>query len=257
MYKIYIGCLPASCTKEELVGYFSYFGPTISVKIVKRARNKLCSGNAILECGTEYMFNAIVAQREFDFHDRRIYCEPVLQGRLLEKKNRELSLRRIYISNLPSGVSNDQLQEQFKLFGPVQNAYRIRTLHNEDRPFGFVTFHSQRSASLAVSTGSLIINGRKILILRFKKNEKIIHYNISNDQDSIASKNLQTTHQSFPTKLGELDKSERLLSSPTDLTRVSSTQYHSTKLNHTEHNLRWNLLVGAKSIHPLPDQTSQ
>lgn len=170
MYKVFVGCLPASCTVDQLKDYFSKYGQVEEPKVARKAGSKLCSGNATFGCQDKSMYDLITSKREFEFQGRTIYCEGKLSGSELLLKNLILSRRRIYVSNLPPGVSDPEIELAFSLFGPVQNGYRIKTLANKPRPYGFVTFMDDSSADKAIRAGSLPIQGQYVYISPFKKN---------------------------------------------------------------------------------------
>lgn len=171
MYKVYIGCLPASCTSEQLRTFFEQFGKILEVRIVKKS-NKLCAGNGVLTCADRPSFDRILSEKEYTFNGRTIFCGKLLSGEELQVKNKELSLRRVFVSNLPSELEDQQLELAMARFGEVQNAYRIKSLKKEKRPFGFVTFLTSQAAAAAVSKGQIQIKNHVVYIAEFKKNER-------------------------------------------------------------------------------------
>jgi RNA recognition motif-containing protein len=174
MYKIHLGCLPASCTREQLLSYFSEFGRIRDAKVTRKSKS-LCSGDGWLICHDYTTYEQLLKIKNFEFAGRTIFCEPMLTGEQLLEKNRLLSLRRIFVSNLPPHLQDHQIFEVFTEFGEVQNAYRIVSLRNEKRPFGFVTFMQQSSAVQAVQTGKIYFEQRPIYISDFKKHKPEPH----------------------------------------------------------------------------------
>lgn len=172
MYKVYVGCLPASCTPNMLASYFAQFDDIHSIKLSKRSSNKLCSGNGSFTCNYKAAFDKIVSQREFDFHGRTIYCNPLLSGDELLQKNQELSLRRIFLSNLAPDVTDHDLLNLMAEFGGVENAYKIKNLKGEPKPFGFVTFFSPSSAEKAVKAKRINFKDFFIDISEYTKNSR-------------------------------------------------------------------------------------
>lgn len=170
MYKIHLGCLPASSTRDQLLSYFSQFGRFRDAKITRKSKS-LCSGDGWLICDDKNTYDRILKIKNFEFGGRTIFCEPMLTGEQLQEKNKSLSLRRIFVSNLPATLQDHQIFELFSVFGDVQNAYRIVSLKNEKRPFGFVTFLEQSSAVHAVQTGKIYFDQRPIYISDFKKHK--------------------------------------------------------------------------------------
>ena len=170
MYKVYVGCLPASCTAEQLAEFFSQHGQILDMKVSRKAGSKLCSGNGTFSCVDQQTYDALVATREFDFNGRVIFCEGKLSGEQLLQKNLTLSRRRIFVSNLPSSATDQDIEDSMRGFGAVQNGYRIKTLSNKPRPFGFVTFFDETSAENAIETGFVLLYDQFVYISPFKKN---------------------------------------------------------------------------------------
>lgn len=170
MYKIYVGCLPACCSKDQLLSYFSCFGNIKNAKVLRKSK-KLCSGNGVLLCGDLETFSRILSHRTFSMSGRSIFCEPLLRGEQLQQKNKELSERRVFLSNIPPYMNDTAIEQLLSRFGAVQNAYRIRTLNDEKKPFGFVTFYDSESASKAVKERKLYYQDKKIYVSDFQKNK--------------------------------------------------------------------------------------
>ena len=129
MYKIHLGCLPASCSREQLLSYFGQFGRFRDAKVTRKSK-ALCSGDGWLICEDLASYDRVLKIKNFEFAGRTIFCEPMLTGEQLQEKNRLLSLRRIFVSNLPPHMEDHQIFEVFSQFGEVQNAYRIISLNN-------------------------------------------------------------------------------------------------------------------------------
>ena len=167
MFKCHVGCLPASTTTEELTAFFEKYGSIKQVKVLKKSR-KLCSGNAVLQCADEATLQRIVKIKSFEFGGRTIFCELQLSGAELEQKKLELSQRRVFLSNIPPQMEDDDIGKLLSTFGPVENSYRIKSLKEAKRPFGFVTFYDSISARNAVNTRKVHFGEVKITISDFK-----------------------------------------------------------------------------------------
>lgn len=169
MYKVYVGCLPASCTAEQLSELFSRYGTVVDAKVSRKPGSKLCSGNGTFACSDKASFDAIIAKRTFDLNGRVVFCEGKLTGEELILKNQLLSRKRVYLSNLPSNVTDQEIEDSMRAFGPVQNGYRIKSLANKPRPFGFVTFMDEPSAERAIELGFILLKDQIVYISPFKK----------------------------------------------------------------------------------------
>jgi RNA recognition motif-containing protein len=74
----------------------------------------------------------------------------VLSGEQLALKNRDIAMKRVFISNLPVYMTDRDINYLFAQFGPVQCAYRIRGSDDLKKPFGYVSFFDSTSAEAAV-----------------------------------------------------------------------------------------------------------
>lgn len=200
MYKCHIGCLPASCTSEELLSYFSQYGVIRQVKVLRKSR-RLCSGNAVLLCADEATMQRIVNIKTFNFGGRTIFCEPVLTGAELEEKNRALGQRRVFLSNLPPQMEDVDIGRLLSVFGPVENAYRIKSLKDVKRPFGFVTFYDSVAASTAVQTRKVYFGETKITISDFQMNKPPLQKKSKQAKEGLPSEGLD----SGPSDVGNLE----------------------------------------------------
>ncbi|XP_062151038.1 nuclear transport factor 2-like isoform X2 [Alnus glutinosa] len=71
----------------------------------------------------------------------------------------------IYIRNLPLGVTVEQLDLEFKKFGPIkQGGIQVRNNKQQGYCFGFVEFHSLNSMNSAIQASPITIGGRKAVV---------------------------------------------------------------------------------------------
>ena len=222
------------------------------MKVNRKAGNKLCSGNGTFNCLEKNVFDLILCKREFNFKGRIIFCEELLSGEELLEKNCALSKRRIFLSNLSSSTTDLDIAQALSSFGEVQNAYRIKSLKNERRPFGFVTFYAAHSAIKAVSVGTINIEGEQIFISEFKKNERLKpkgaeHYPPSSQ--TLKTNKQDTLDTMFPTLKSKTKDSRCIVNrnepkyEGSQNTKPTSVQYytHWSGFAHTESNIRYNI----------------
>ncbi|KAF5457644.1 hypothetical protein F2P56_021732 [Juglans regia] len=77
----------------------------------------------------------------------------------------EVEGHSIYIRNLPFGVTVEQLELEFKKFGPIkQGGIQVRNNKQQGYCFGFVEFQSLSSMNSAIQASSITIGGRKAVI---------------------------------------------------------------------------------------------
>ncbi|XP_041002663.1 nuclear transport factor 2-like isoform X1 [Juglans microcarpa x Juglans regia] len=77
----------------------------------------------------------------------------------------EVEGHSIYIRNLPFGVRVEQLDSEFKKFGPIkQGGIQVRNNKQQGYCFGFVEFQSLSSMNSAIQASPIIIGGRKVVV---------------------------------------------------------------------------------------------
>lgn len=141
--KIFVGCLPADTVEEELYDYFSQFCSITSFKIKFRS-NKVCAGYGHFLCPDS---NHSALENFFRtphyYQERSLEVRKYLTGDALEEYQEEFNKRRVYIRNLPPGVTDRTLGEIFQKFGQVERAYMANNPDKEGIHFGFVVFAKQ------------------------------------------------------------------------------------------------------------------
>ncbi|XP_020538890.1 nuclear transport factor 2 isoform X2 [Jatropha curcas] len=71
----------------------------------------------------------------------------------------------IYIRNLPYSTTSDQLEGEFKKFGPIKpGGVQVRFNRQQGYCFGFVEFHSASSMNSAIEASPMTIGGRQAVI---------------------------------------------------------------------------------------------
>ena len=75
-------------------------------------------------------------------------------------------VKKIYIGNLPWGVTKVKLEDLFKSFGEMEEALIVANKYSgKSRGFGFVTFKDEKSAKKAISEmHEKDVEGRKIVV---------------------------------------------------------------------------------------------
>ncbi|BBH00231.1 Nuclear transport factor 2 family protein with RNA binding domain, RRM-RBD-RNP motifs [Prunus dulcis] len=79
--------------------------------------------------------------------------------------NEEVEGYSVYIRNLPLNVTADQLEEEFKKFGPIkQGGIQVRNKKLQGYCFGFVEFLSASSMNSAIQASPISFGGRQAVI---------------------------------------------------------------------------------------------
>jgi hypothetical protein len=171
MYKIHVSCLPANVRSRELKQAFEHLGEIEDVKL-RRGDRRSTPTSAVLICKDQMTYLRILSIQTVSFRGRTIFCEPVLSGEQLALKNRDIAMKRVFISNLPVYMTDRDINYLFAQFGPVQCAYRIRGSDDLKKPFGYVSFFDSTSAEVAVHQRKVTFENKTIYVSSFKKNKQ-------------------------------------------------------------------------------------
>ena len=122
-HKIFIGCLPEDTSSSEIDRYLSQYVQVVRLKIRYRKQNSLCSGygQATVRASEETI--AELYARPHFYKGRSLEIRKFLAKKKFESVLLNLNSRRVYISGLPQGFSDEQLYHLFKAHGAIEKAY--------------------------------------------------------------------------------------------------------------------------------------
>lgn len=78
---------------------------------------------------------------------------------------------KIYVGNLPFGVTEETLQAEFSKYGKIAELLLIKdrfTGHTKD--FGFITFSSQQEAQSSLAMNGKMLEGRPLRVTMAQEN---------------------------------------------------------------------------------------
>lgn len=184
---IYIQGLPFSCTEDDIKQFFKEITDDIqSIRLPKWHDSGKSKGYGHVEFknaanATKALeFNGQYIQDRYVTIDRpqvpRLFAEPHIPS------TKPAGCRTIYIKNLPYEITESEISEQFKVYGPIQNIRLSSWNHTgKMKGFGYIDYKREDSAEIAVKkSGSIILQGRTIVVdfesnkpkLSFKKQLK-------------------------------------------------------------------------------------
>lgn len=175
--KIFLGSLPPQLTNQELKSLLSPFGEIKTVHLLFHKKTGFCKGFGHIIVGNKATFDKILNTKNFKIKGRKIFKEPFLTGRKLSEKKQKFVNKRIYVSNLSTKITDEDMREIFSVFGDIDQAYRIVSADGVQQPFGFVLFKEEESAKRCHKQGMLECKGKKLkcrLFVNFEEQKKIV-----------------------------------------------------------------------------------
>lgn len=139
-YKLFVGGLPVRVDKEVIVEFFTKYGTVLNCKLKKNQQTGRSLGFAYLNMKEKEAFDRLLNE-SVEFQGRVIEVKPVWKKKELGDKLEEEKRKKLFVSNLPMGITNEDLVDYFSQFGSIQNAFIIKDPEtNQNKNYGYVIF---------------------------------------------------------------------------------------------------------------------
>lgn len=157
---VYIAPLQTNTTESDIDSYFNSHGVTLTnINLLKKKNTNLCKGFAFVEISPDSNIQNLSEKKEHFILNRRVFLHFFSSKEELEEKREITNKKRVFVSNIPSNMSNDDLKFYFSKFGVVLSGYRIKN-HKSKRlmPYGYLFFENEESATACVRTHKIFFN---------------------------------------------------------------------------------------------------
>lgn len=195
--KIYFGSLNPNLTILEIESYLKSLNLCVYFIQTKHSRKKKYMIGTTLDTKTHIFLTKIKkihTIKEFSFT-----TDIFVTGEKKEEKDAEEVKKKIYIGNLPEGLTDEDLKRIFERFGGIKTAYiRSRPLKSGGNVidlqyfyYGFIVFLKEISAINAVKIGYINFKNRKISVKQFKakwKNNSSLKIKVYNREEMLNSR---------------------------------------------------------------------
>lgn len=254
---LFVGGISAILTEEKIESHFSQYCKVTKVRIMREKKTLEHKGFAFVTLAEASDIPRVLEMTHI-IDGRKVDVQ--LASRKGEKKDwkEEQKKRRIFVSNIPSDICNDQLASYFERFGEVRNAYIIRDfLTEQSKNYGYIEFKDLGVAPLVLSA-DITIKSHKLSCLPYigrhepkQKQFSKVNNKEEEDQESneyyIAKKEIPESNpsQDVPDKeKPEIDLTDATPHSPLNQESPKSSKYEyswmSSKINEDESNYRFN-----------------
>lgn len=169
---LFVGGLAYHVEESDLKNYFSHFGQVFKLVLLRDKSTNASKGYAFITMA------AAVAERitrlKHSLFGRRIECQFASKKADKQKIDTERRRKKLFVSHIPSSMSNQDLEAFFSNFGRVHNSYIIQSIDAQtNRPYGFVEFEYAEDAEALLSRGSEVFyNGCRLVLQPFKERQK-------------------------------------------------------------------------------------
>ena len=176
---IFVGNIPASCTRKELKKQFSEFGQIESVRfrsvIGRRAANsKRPLLNEAVRCNAYVVFKEADSVEPALTANGTTFKEHLLRVDRTDKRPREHAHdRSVFVGNVPHEVTDEEFQAAFGDCGEVESVRLGRDRKTGlCRGFGYVLFKDKSAVVLALKYKRLEIQGRRLRVSPSRANPR-------------------------------------------------------------------------------------
>lgn len=177
-FKLFLGGIHPKARVKQIYQHLSSYYPSLSrVEIPVRKeekRSKKNKGFAILHLKSKHEYEELLAKGFFDIKGRKMIVRTFLKGDQLRDHQDFKSNCRIFLPHIPDCVSEKQLKVKLESkFGSIEDSYKLK--HPETgapRCCGHVFFKHPPSAAKAIKLGELKINGVKVKINKYRKQDE-------------------------------------------------------------------------------------
>ena len=151
---VFVKNLEASIDSKNLYDMFSSFGTILSCKVATDPSTGQSKGYGFVQYESEESAQDAINQLNGMLADGR----KIFVGLHMRRQNREVKFTNVYIKNLPTEFTDDDLRQQFAPFGEITSAVVMRHSDGASKCFGFVNFEKPECAAEAVQK----LNGKSM-----------------------------------------------------------------------------------------------
>lgn len=152
-YVVFVGGIPLQTTKEDLEAHFKLYGQVARITIGSNKRSKLPRGYAYVTMESEAAVSRILA----NFHSingKVVDCEIAVRKSQKKLWKDEQRSRRVFLNNIPTTMTIDDLNKAFSVFGKVRTSNKIIGKSGVERQ-GYVEFSNAESVKRTLNEYSV------------------------------------------------------------------------------------------------------
>lgn len=147
---IFIKNLDKEIENKALHDTFSAFGPILSCRVALD-ESGVSKGYGFVQF--EQVESARIAIEKVNgmlINDKPVYVGPFLRRQERDLANSGSKFNNVFVKNVSEAMSDEELKNVFKAFGPISSAVIMREVDGKSKCFGFVNFENADDAAKAV-----------------------------------------------------------------------------------------------------------
>lgn len=162
--EVFVGGIPTNAPEQEIEQVFGRFGKILACRLMRRqdgASRGFAFITYAIPMSAQY---AVSCKNKVRIRGKLVEIRAGLNIHESRKYRAQLQNRKIYIGNLPSNITEDEVRELFGTFGSITEIKLVRDSLQPNSPiYGFVTFEDCETVNEVLNLPvRLHLKGRKI-----------------------------------------------------------------------------------------------
>ena len=245
--RIFVGGIPVRVERQQIIDFFSKYGPIRYCKLKKNSKTGRSVGYAYITFENEQSALALV-NKQVEFFGRICECRQVLKNQQLVEELEKEKKKRLCVWALDPQTTNSTLKQAFSGLADISHAYVVKDSKNpKSKLTGVVIFNSEVEAlSFVQLRPEVCINGFRIkynleIVVQLKKKKtsanqalKKGHRDQNYNSDHVAISCLKDVQKETDKKKKVLDESDSDCYSLSEEFDCSSVMFDSCAINEKE-----------------------
>ncbi|XP_065216284.1 RNA-binding protein Musashi homolog 1-like [Planococcus citri] len=169
-YRVFVCNLSPTTSDNEFVSYFqSQYGGVEGAKIIRDSNGRSREFGFISFVHSSFV-ERVVSQKYHTINGTRVVCKiasPRKKNQNITKNNAAPKhLREIYIRNLDTNTTLQQMKDYFSYFGEIEHAFIVSDENQRSLGYGFIDFQNPSSVDMVQEQRPHSINERQLQISR-------------------------------------------------------------------------------------------
>ena len=158
-HKVFLAGVSPIIKHSDLQAFFSREYTSLSkieVKDNKEGAEKI-TGFAVIVLNNQSDYNSLIRTKYVKIKGRVLVATPFFTGKELEEHRHRIKRRRLYVTKIPQKMTNEQLEDVLKKYGPLEQAYIVKEtrIKSKRKKFGYATFFDAEDARMALRDGEI------------------------------------------------------------------------------------------------------
>lgn len=161
--RLYFGNLSFDKGKEDVETIFQDCGPITDIHIIRDRFTQRSQGYGFITFANTQGKDKALAKNGQSYFGRQLKVS--FEAKSKPDGGRVKTRQRLYVKNIPTETTEDQVKELFAQFGTVENFFFIKDHQtNVSRGFGFLDFSNAEEAQAALSMNGQSAFGQNLVV---------------------------------------------------------------------------------------------